>query len=120
MPLKGKDAQSVRKAFGKTIKRVPKGLRKTLTYDQGKEMTEHQLFTKETKVKVYFAHPGSPWERGTCENTNGLIRQFFPKGTDFNRVPLKQIRWVEKLLNERPRKTLGFRTPKEVLAEQLR
>lgn len=120
VPLKGKDAESVRKAFGKTIKRVPKGLRKTLTYDQGKEMTEHQLFTKETKVKVYFAHPGSPWERGTCENTNGLIRQFFPKGTDFNRIPLKQIRWAEKLLNERPRKTLGFRTPKEVLAEQLR
>jgi hypothetical protein len=68
----------------------------------------------------YFAHTGSPWERGTCENTNGLIRQFFPKGTDFNLVPLKQIRWVEKLLNERPRKILGFRTPKEVLAEQLR
>lgn len=120
VPLKTKDAPCVRKSFGKAITRLPKSLRKTMTYDQGKEMAEHKLFTKETKVKVFFAHPGSPWERGTCENTNGLIRQFFPKGTDFNRVPLRQIRWAEKLLNERPRKALGFMTPKEVISGLLR
>jgi len=120
VPLKNKDAESVRKSFAKTIKRLPRRLRKTMTYDQGKEMSEHQLFTKGTKVKVFFAHPGSPWERGTCENTNGLIRQFFPKGTDFNKVPLKEIRWVEGLINGRPRKTLGFQTPKEVIGALLR
>jgi transposase, IS30 family len=120
VPLKNKDAESVRKSFAKTIRRLPRRLRKTMTYDQGKEMSEHQLFTKGTKVKVFFAHPGSPWERGTCENTNGLIRQFFPKGTDFNKVPPKEIRWVEGLLNGRPRKTLGFQTPKEVIGALLR
>jgi IS30 family transposase len=120
VPLKNKDAESVRKSFAKTIKRLPRRLRKTMTYDQGKEMSEHRLFTKGTKVKVYFAHPGSPWERGTCENTNGLIRQFFPKGTDFNKVSLKEIRWAEGLLNGRPRKTLGFQTPKEVIGALLR
>jgi IS30 family transposase len=120
VPLKNKDAESVRKSFAKTIKRLPRRLRKTMTYDQGKEMSEHQLFTKGKKVKVFFAHPGSPWERGTCENTNGLIRQFFPKGTDFNKVPLKEIRWVEGLINGRPRKTLGFQTPKEVIGALLR
>lgn len=114
--LKDKGAEGVRKSFSKAILRLPKSLRKTMTYDQGKEMAEHKLFTRETKVKVYFAHPGSPWERGTCENTNGLIRQYFPKGTNFNKVPLREIRWVEKLLNERPRKALGFMTPKEVIA----
>ena len=120
VPLKDKDAESVRKSFSKAILRLPKSLRKSMTYDQGKEMAEHKLFTKKKKVKVYFAHPGCPWERGTCENTNGLIRQFFPKGTDFNKFSLKEIRWVEKLLNERPRKVLGFRTPQEVIAGMLR
>lgn len=120
VPLKQKDASSVRKAFARTIKRLPKWLRKSMTYDQGREMAEHKLFTKKTEVKVYFAHPGSPWERGTNENTNGLIRQFFPKGTDFSKVPLSTIRWAERLLNGRPRKTLDFRTPKEALTGLLR
>ena len=120
VPLKQKDALCVRKAFAKTITRLPKRLRRSMTYDQGKEMAEHKLFTKQTKVKVYFAHPGSPWERGTCENTNGLIRQFFPKGTDFSKVSLKEFRWVEGLLNGRPRKTLGFQTTKEVIGTLLR
>jgi IS30 family transposase len=120
VPLKQKDAPSVRKAFAKTIKRLPKSMRKSMTYDQGREMAEHKLFTKKTDVKVYFAHPGSPWERGTNENTNGLIRQFFPKGTDFSKVSVNTIRWAERLLNGRPRKTLDFRTPKEVLAGLLR
>ena len=88
-------------------------MRLSLTYDQGKEMAEHKLFTKDTKMVVYFAHPASPWERGTNENTNGLIRQFFPKGTDFSEVSRYQIKKVQHLLNGRPRKATGFQTPYE-------
>ena len=120
VPLKQKDALCVRKAFAKTITRLPKRLRRSMTYDQGKEMAEHKLFTKQTKVKVFFAHPGSPWERGTCENTNGLIRQFFPKGTDLVGIPNHRFTKVQQLLNDRPRKRLGYRTPNEVLASRLK
>ncbi|MFN7370731.1 MAG: IS30 family transposase, partial [Cyclobacteriaceae bacterium] len=77
------------------------------------------LFTSRTKMKVYFAHPNSPWERGTCENTNGLIRQFFPKGTDFNKVSRREIKKVQKMLNERPRAVLGDRTPKDVFEKEI-
>jgi IS30 family transposase len=83
-------------------------------------MAQHKLFTKETKMKVFFAHPQSPWERGTNENTNGLIRQYFPKATDFKAVSRKEIKRVQKLLNGRPRKTLGWKTPQEAMAELLR
>lgn len=117
VPLINKDAVSVRKAFAREMKKIPKQMKLSLTYDQGKEMSEHKLFTKDTKIKVYFAHPGSPWERGTNENTNGLIRQFFPKGTDFNQVSRKEIKHVQHLLNGRPRKVLGFRKPYEVFNE---
>lgn len=112
-PLKKKDAFSVRKAFAQSFKRIPKQFAKTLTYDRGSEMSEHKLFDKETKIKVYFADPHSPWQRGTNENTNGLIRQYFPKGTDFNTVSLVVIREAEKRLNSRPRKVLNFYTPLE-------
>ena len=112
-PLKAKDAFSVRKAFAKSFKRIPKQFVKTLTYDRGSEMSEHKLFDKETKIKVYFADPHSPWQRGTNENTNGLIRQYFPKGTDFNNVSLVAIREAERRLNSRPRKVLSFYTPSE-------
>jgi IS30 family transposase len=77
-------------------------------------MAQHKLFTNITGVKVYFAHPRSPWERGTNENTNGLIRQFFPKGTDFNKVSRYEVKKVQNLLNGRPRKALGFQKPYEV------
>lgn len=119
VPLKSKKAIDVRKAFAKEIKKLPAQLRQTLTYDQGREMAEHKLFTKETNMVVYFAHPRSPWERGTNENTNMLIRQFYPKGTLFNTLSRKEIKRVERLLNERPRKTLGFRTPAEAMQELL-
>lgn len=109
-----KSAVDVRKAFAKEMKSLPKQMKISLTYDQGKEMTEHRLFTKQTKIKVYFAHPGSPWERGTNENTNGLIRQFFPKGTDFCQVSRRKIKHVQDLLNGRPRKVLDWRKPYEV------
>ncbi len=79
-------------------------------------MFEHELFTKNTRVQVYFAAPQIPWQRGTNENTNELIRDFFPKGTDFSTVPAREIKRVQRLLNERPRKVLNWRTPKEVFA----
>jgi IS30 family transposase len=113
VPLKTKDTLAVGVAFQKAFKKIPKQFTKTLTYDRGTEMAEHKLFTKETKIQVYFADPHSPWQRGTNENTNGLIRQYFPKGTDFKTVSINTIKQVEKRLNSRPRKTLGFYTPLE-------
>jgi len=110
-----KDAISVREAYAKAFKTVPDELRKTLTYDQGKEMSEHQQFTIDTGIQVFFAHPASPWERGTNENTNGLIRQYFPKGTDFSQVSEDEIKKVQRKLNNRPRKVLNFYKPDEVL-----
>jgi len=98
------------------MRTVPQQMARSLTDDQGKEMAEHELFTQETRIQVSFvsfAHPHRPWERGTNENTNGLIRQFFPKGTDFSRVSRRQIKHVQTLLNGRPRKVLNWRTPSE-------
>jgi len=117
--LKDKDATAVRESFAKEFKHLPKGLKRSLTYDQGQEMAEHKLFTKSTQIKVYFAHPHSPWERGTNENTNALIRQFFPKGTDFSKVTLANIKKAQDMLNDRPRKTLEFLTPHEVFSKLL-
>ena len=111
VPLVARDAVSVRRALAREAKQLPKQVRRTLTYDQGSEMTEHRLFAKDTKMKVYFCNPGSPWERGANENTNGLIRDFFPKGTDFNQVTSREIKRAQKLLNERPRKILNWKTP---------
>jgi len=113
VPLKEKDAFAVRTAFAKAFRRIPKRLSKTLTYDRGSEMSEHKLFSEETKIKVFFADPRSPWQRGTNENTNGLIRQYFPKGTDFKQVSIGAIREAERRLNSRPRKVLDFYTPAE-------
>lgn len=113
VPLKQKDVTNVRKAFERAFRTLPSHLRKTLTYDQGREMAQHKLFTQRTNIPVFFAHPNSPWERGTNENTNGLIRQFFPKGTDFSKVSTRRIRHAQHLLNDRPRKVLEWKTPKE-------
>ena len=112
-----KDAVSVRKAYARKLRSVPKELAKTLTYDQGKEMSGHKEFTIDTGIQVYFAHPGSPWERGTNENTNGLIRQYFPKGTDFSKVTTREIRRVQRQLNDRPRAALGYYKPDEVFTK---
>lgn len=117
VPLKKKDALSVRLAFAKAFKRIPKKFIKSLTYDRGTEMAQHKLFTAETGIKVYFADPHSPWQRGTNENTNGLIRQYFPKGTDFSEVSLADIAEAERRLNSRPRKVLGYYTPSEKFYE---
>lgn len=115
VPLKTKDAISVRIAYAKALGALPREIAKTLTYDQGKEMSDHKRFTLDTGIQVYFAHPGSPWERGTNENTNGLIRQYFPKGTEFDKVPLREVRRVQRELNDRPRAVLHYRKPDEVI-----
>lgn len=117
VPLKAKDAVSVRKAYAKEIRTLPKELAKTLTYDREKEMSDHKKFTIRTGMKVYFAHPGSPWERGTNENTNGLIRQYFPKGTDFRMISAKEIKLAQRQLNGRPRMTLGYKSPQQKFNE---
>ena len=96
----------MRVAFAQDFRAIPAHLKRSFTYDQGKEMTEHLKFTQDTNIKVYFAHPRSPWERGTSENTNGLIRQFFPRGTDFARVTTVELKHTQDLLNKRPRQTL--------------
>ena len=117
--LREKTAVAVRRAFARKMKTLPQQMRLSMTHDQGIEMAEHKLFTKDTKIQVYFAHPHSPWERGTNENTNGLLRQFFPKGTDFNEVSDYQIRRVQHLMNGRPRKVIDWKTPYEAMQELL-
>lgn len=118
IPLgRDKRAADVRKAYAKAMRTLPKELAKTLTYDQGKEMSEHKRFTVDTGIQVFFAHPGSPWERGTNENTNGLIRQYFPKGTEFDKVSTREIKRVQRQLNDRPRAVLGFYKPDEKFNE---
>lgn len=114
VPLKARDATTVRKAFEKEFKSIPTQMKKTMTYDNGSEMAQHKLFTKHTKIQVYFTHPYSPWERPTNENSNGLVRDYFPAGTDFSLVSKERLKQVQNQLNERPRHVLDYRTPKEV------
>lgn len=119
VPLTGHDATTVRIEFAKAVKHIPKHLKKTLTYDRGIEMCQHRLFTKDSKVQVYFADPHSPWQRGTNENTNGLLRQYFPKGIDFRTVSRQEIKRVQDQMNDRPRKALDFYKPDEVFSKLL-
>jgi IS30 family transposase len=101
------------------MKDLPVCLRRSVTFDNGKEFAEHHRLTKKLGLQVYFAMPYRSWQRGTNENTNGLLRQFFPKRTDFTRISHHEVARVEQLLNERPRRRLGYRTPAEVLASRL-
>ncbi len=117
VPLKSRKSKHVVKAFERELKQVPDKALKTITHDNGVEMAEHKLFTKRTKMQVYFAHPYSSWERGTNENTNGLIRRVFNKKTNFNKVTVEQLKELQNSLNNRPRKVLGYKTPNEMLAE---
>lgn len=112
--LNGTTADAARRGFARKLKRVPAPLRKTLTDDRGKEMAEHERLSEQIKLQVYFADPHSPWQRATCENTNGLLRQYYPKGTDFTAVTQRELNRVAHLLNTRPRKGLAFATPLEV------
>jgi IS30 family transposase len=113
----GTEAERVCEALAASITTLPAQLRRSLTWDQGHEMSEHRRFSVETGVEVYFCDPRSPWQRGTNENTNGLLRQYFPRGESLARVGQEGLDEVAAKLNGRPRKTLGFRTPAEKLAE---
>lgn len=115
VPLKSRKSAHVVEAFAKAIIGLPPNLKRTLTYDNGIEMAAHEQFTKLTQMKVFFANPYSSWERGTNENTNGLIRRVFKKKTDFNTINDKQLEKLQYKLNNRPRKVLGYLTPSEML-----
>ncbi len=112
----GKDTASVVSALIREVQRLPKGLMASLTWDRGMEMAQHQLFSVVTDVQVYFCDPRSPWQRGSNENTNGLLRQYFPHGTDLRPFTQRQLDKVAQQLNTRPRQTLGFKTPAAILA----
>jgi IS30 family transposase len=114
---KGKTAEHVRDAMTETIQTLPAALRRTLTWDQGREMSQHVRFSVDTGIDVFFCDPHSPWQRGSNENTNGLLRQYFPKGRGLSRVTRAELQAAADGLNGRPRETLGWKTPAEKLAE---
>ena len=117
--LPQKDATSVREAFTRKLEPIPAALLKSLTYDQGKEMAEHKLLAADLNLQVFFCHPHSPWERGTCESQNGRIRHYLPKGTDLSLVSYQQLSAYQEMLNERPRKILGWKSPAQCFRELL-
>ena len=118
--LAGHGAEAVRDAIMRTIITLPEELRRSLTWDQGAEMAQHARLRIDAGIQIYFCDPHSPWQRGTNENTNGLLRQYFPKGTDLSVHSAEEIAAVAAALNARPRKTLGWKTPAEALDEWLR
>lgn len=117
--LAGHGAEAVRNAITTSLQGLPRRLRRTLTWDQGAEMAQHVQLRADTGMNVYFCEPRSPWQRGSNENTNGLLRQYFPKGTDLSRHGPRELAAVEAALNNRPRKVLDWKTPAEALAAQL-
>lgn len=117
--LGGYGAIAMKNALANTMASLPAELKKSVTWDRGKEMSAHAQFRVETGIPVFFADPHSPWQRGTNENTNGLLRQYFPKGTDLSRWDAKQLEAIAHTLNTRPRKTLGWKTPAEALNDHL-
>ncbi len=118
--LAGYGAVTMKNALTATMCTLPESVRRSLTWDRGKELSAHATFKVETGIPVFFADPHSPWQRGTNENTNGLLRQYFPKGTDLSRWDAEELAAVEAAINARPRKLLGWRTPAEALDQHLR
>jgi transposase, IS30 family len=117
--LENRKSKTVTQEFAKYLLKQPHYLRKTMTYDNGIEMANHKWLSENTAMDIFFAHPYCSYERGTNENTNGLIRRFLPKGTDFNNVTLDQLKTIENILNNRPRKVLGYKTPNEMKAIEI-
>ena len=117
--VQGKDSAEVVGALSKHVRKLPRELRRSLTWDRGKEMAEHKNFTIATDVQVYFCDPCSPWQRGSNENTNGLLRQYFSKGTDLSVYSQSYLNRIALRLNQRPRKTLGFESPADRLTTVL-
>jgi IS30 family transposase len=113
----GRSADNVDAAMRKAIATLPRELCKTITWDQGAEMANHARFTVATGIPIYFCDPHAPWQRGTNENTNGLLRQYLPKGMDLSTVSAAELRAVQRSLNNRPRKTLGYLSPLEKYTE---
>ena len=111
----GKDTRTVTSALSRQVRQLPQQLRASLTWDRGLEMAEHARFTIATEVTVYFCDPHSPWQRGSNENTNGLLRQYLPKGTNLSKLTQPQLDAIAAKLNSRPRRTLDFRTPAATL-----
>lgn len=118
--LKARNSKEVAKMFSEILNKLNPVLKKSMTYDNGIEMARHKEITNKTGMNIYFAHPYSSWERGTNENTNGLIRRYLPKGTDFNLINKKQLMIIQEKLNNRPRKIIGFKTPKEIIDSELK
>ncbi|HEX4671151.1 MAG TPA: IS30 family transposase, partial [Solirubrobacteraceae bacterium] len=118
-PVTGHGGEQVRDAIATAVTTLPQQLRRSLTWDQGAEMAQHATLRIETGLNVYFCDPQSPWQRGTNENINGLLRQYFPRGIDLARHSAQDLAAVAAALNGRPRKTLGWRTPAEALDEHL-
>lgn len=115
--LDGNTAQDVLDGFKRRLKSVPESLRKTMTYDQGSEMALHETLSADLKIDIYFCDPHSPWQRGSNENANGLVREFLPKGMDLSQVTHQQLTAIEHLINNRPRKILNFHSPHEVFSK---
>jgi IS30 family transposase len=115
----GREAEKVNDAMQSAITRLPEQLQRSITWDQGREMSSHERFTIDTGIQIYFCDPHSPWQRGANENTNGLLRQYMPKGTDLSIHSAEGLALIADSLNRRPRKALGFMTPVEKLAEVL-
>ncbi len=115
LKVSSRDTATVVAALGKHVRKLPEQLRHSLTWDRGKEMADHKRFTVATNVQVYFCDPRSPWQRGSNENTNGLLRQYFPRGTDLSRFSQAYSNKIALRLNQRPRKTLGFEAPADRL-----
>jgi len=115
----GKETEAVVAALSQHVRKLPATLRRSLTWDRGLEMAKHKDFTVATDVQVYFCDPQSPWQRGSNENTNGLLRQYFPKETDLSAYSQAQLDQVSLRLNQRPRETLGFQTPASKLQQSV-